>query len=341
MDKPRKKDHTITVKINGEQTPYQEEPKKKGPEPQKPPQLKVIKTNHSEPDLEEDVFLETAAAQESVEESFDWIIPESSDQEIEEIPMKTSHKITHPFSPKKTRRPIGSIVTAGIFAILIGTTIGVFMLKLVIVESDEKTGADTNTVAQEETNAGTAETTGQASGVVKEFTTYLVQGGYFSSTDGAKETETQLKSKGIPAQIIEMEGKHYIFLGAADSLETAKTLSSQYKESGVNDAFAKSIVVGEKKISDLTDGDKTFLESVPVIYQSLAQAMTDGSAKTLEGAGQPLKTNGLKNENVKKIKVELSNAYDNIQSYQKSKDKKTLTEAQQSLLTFLSLYYSM
>ncbi|WP_462412379.1 SPOR domain-containing protein [Neobacillus sp. Marseille-QA0830] len=346
MDKPRKKGNTITVKINGDPKPFQETPKKQEPEANPTPKLKVIKTGASE--AEQEVILETAAAQETAEESFDWIIPESSDQNFEEIPaksektIKSGSKLANPFTPyfKKNRRPIGSIVTVAFFAILIGTTIGLFMLKLVIVESDDK--PVTGTITEEEEKAsGTTDTEDKTSATIKEIATYLVQGGIFTSTDSAKDVAAQLKSKGIPAQILEMEGKQYIFLGAGDSLEAAKTLGGQYKADGVKDAFAKPLTIKEKTVSDITESDKEFLESVPAIYQTLTQAITNPSEESLGKAEQSLKTSGLKNEKVQKLKTELSNAHENIQSYQKSKDKKKLNEAQQNLLDFLAQYYSM
>ena len=36
-------------------------------------------------------FIETAAAKESIDESFDWIIPESSENELEEFKIVSSH----------------------------------------------------------------------------------------------------------------------------------------------------------------------------------------------------------------------------------------------------------
>ncbi|WP_042459200.1 SPOR domain-containing protein [Neobacillus dielmonensis] len=341
MDKPRKNGHTITVKINGEQKDYQETTKNKDTEDNNIPSLNGIKTSDNEPNQE--VFLETAAAQESVEESFDWIIPEPSDKEKEEILAKptsiTKSKISNPFYPKnRIGKPIRSILTTAFFAILIGTTIGLFMLNLVSVKPDEEPAASSSLV-QEETNKGTTETTNQSSATIKEFTTYLVQGGIFTTTEGAKKTADQLTAEGVPSQIFEMDGKHYIFIGAADSIEGAKKLSADYKASGVKDAFAKPFVLKEKKVADLADGDKKFMESVPSIYQALSQAVANDSAPAIDE--QSLKIADLKNDNVKKLKTALSSAFDNIQSYQKSKDTKKRTEAQESLLNFLSIYYSM
>jgi stage II sporulation protein B len=357
VDKPNK-GNTIKIKLNGENQPFQEEQKKNESEARIESTGKVIKIY---PNLSEsDVFFETAAAQESVDESFDWIIPESSENDIEEFkiasnnsPQKSGLKKLSSFSTntkKKNERPVGSILISATFAILIGLTIGFIMLKLVITESSDKVTTEP-TVVKEKGVTESKTTAGKTTtAVIKQLTTYVIQEGVYSSQEGAKETSTQLTSKGVPSQFVDMNGKHYLFLGVADSIETAKSLGVQYKEKGVKDVFAKPILLDEKKFSDITEKEKTFLEAVPTIYQTLSIATSSAlvtkeipkeASKALAGIKEQLNVSGIKNEKVKKLKTELASADEKLKGFQKLKDAKSLSEAQQHLLNFLSLYFSM
>jgi stage II sporulation protein B len=356
VDKP-KNGHTITIKLNGEHKKFKEEQKKSGSEPIIEPIPRVIKID---PSLSEsEVIQETAAAQESVDESFDWIIPESSDDDVEvykvvppKSPKKSSHNIITSFSFKNKKRsnwPISQIVTTAVFAVLIGTTIGFFMLKLVITDSAENPSV-LPTVVEEEKGGEKVETGKSVSAALPELHTYMIQGGVFSSKEGAQETLKQVEAKGIPAQVIEMDGKQFLFFGVADSIETAKAIGTQYKGTGVEDAFAKSLLIKEKKVSELTETEKSFIEASQTIYQTLSNASSEAlasktiseeTAKALTGLEGQLKINGIKNENVKSMKAELTSANEKVKAYQKSKKTQDLSEAQQHLLNFLAAYYSM
>ncbi|CAH2716262.1 hypothetical protein BACCIP111895_03446 [Neobacillus rhizosphaerae] len=356
MDKPNK-GHTIKIRLNGENKISQEEPQKRELEARIKPVSKVIKINRNVP--EADGFLETAVAQESIDESFEWIIPESSENDIEEFKV-VSHEKMKKNEPKKltsvstnfikkNHQPVGSILISATFAILIGLTIGVIMLKLVITESGDKAATEPKVVEEKgkETTASASKTT---TATIKQFTTFVIQGGYYTSKDGAKEVSNQLAAKGIPSQFIEMNGKYYIFLGVADSIEMAKSLASQNKESGVEGAFAKPLLLEEKKISDITKQEKSFLEAVLDIYQTLSVATTDAlltkgiseeSSKAIVSFEEQLKKSTIKTEKVKALQTELTSVDEKVKVFQKSKDTKSLAEAQQHLLNFLSLYYSL
>ncbi|MDR6122198.1 stage II sporulation protein B [Bacillus sp. SLBN-46] len=357
MDKPNK-GNTIKIKLNGENTKFEEEAPKKEPEVSTNTTTRVIKINPAP--TESDSYLETAAAQESVDESFDWIIPESSDADLVEykIATTTNTKKNGPkkntsFSSnsiKKNGRPLGSIFVSATFAILIGLTIGIFMLKMV-TEPSKKVATVPTVVEETGGTETTTTTTGKTTtAVIEQLTAYVIQGGVFSSKDGAKATADQITEKGIPSQLVEMSGKQYLFLGVADTIDMAKSLGNQYKENGVKEVFAKPLLVDEKKVADVSEKEKAFLEGAPTIYQALSivtsgamvtNSIPEESTKTLTALGEQLKVSGLKNENVKKLHAELAGADAKIKDFQKSKDEKSLSAAQQHLLNFLSVYYSM
>ena len=360
MDKP-KNGNTITIKLNGDDQSFQEGTKKIEPESTKTSYPKVIKINSNL--IDEETLSETAAAQESVDdESFDWIIPESSDQAKEEFtlanhkePKKAGLPKIAAFSTKtknKNGRSLASILLSAAFAILIGTTIGFVMLKLVITGPNEKTNTVTGpAVTEEETTPNHQPTAGKTTaGTISQFTAFAVQGGVFTSKEGAADTSAQLTARGLPNKIIEIDGKYFIYLGLADSIETAKSLSTEYKGEGAEGAFAKPLLLDEKKVSGITDKEKAFLEDVPAIYQTLSLATStallnstipDESTKALTVIEEQLNVSGIKNKDVENLKKELTYAQEKVKSFQKSKDVKNLSQAQQHLLNFISIFYSL
>jgi stage II sporulation protein B len=358
VDKPNK-GNTIKIKLNGETPPYQEFSPKKENEEISNRLPKVIKINTNLP--ESDIFLETAAAQESVDESFDWIIPESSENDIEEFKFKPSQSSKKKALPKittfssntkkKNGRPLGTILISAAFAVLIGSTIGVVMLKLVLATPSDKTLTTGPTeVTEKPVSTETRTTEGKtiATAAISQLTAYVIQGGVFSSEAGAKETSSNLASKDVPSQTIEMDGKFYLLLGVADSIEAAKALGLQYKENGIEDVFAKPLLVDEKKFSDVTKKEKAFLQAVPTIYQTLSltsssalltKSLSEDASKVLAEIEEPLKSS-VKNKKLRNLKSELVSAEEKVKAFQESKDESNLSDAQQHLLNFLSLYFS-
>jgi stage II sporulation protein B len=346
VDKPNK-GNTITIKLNGENQTFMDETNEIDSNTSNSPIPTVVKID---PDyIEQDGFLETAAAQESVDESFDWIIPETAENDIEE------YKIVSTQSSKKkggafTKNPkmkkggaFGSILISGIFAILIGTTFGFIMLKLVIADHSGKTVSVPNVVQENGTSKVDTKTT---TAVVKPLTAFVVQEGIYSSKASTTNAASKVASIGVPSQSIEIDGKEYLFLGVADSQEIAKTLGGLYKGKGVLAVFAKPLSFKEKNVPGVNGSEKSFLETVPSIYQSLAKmtssaivtkSLSEDSTKVID---EQLKDNGIKNDKVKGLKSELSTAEEKVKAYQKTNDTKSLSEAQQHLLNFLALYYS-
>ncbi|NRD75996.1 SPOR domain-containing protein [Bacillus sp. BRMEA1] len=357
MDNP-KKGGTIKIRINGDQKTFQENLQSSEPQADQKPNLRVIKISPDPPSS--DVVSETAAAQESADESFDWVIPESSNDEFEPY-MVNKNPLSKkggqkniasftPFAKKKNGRAIGPVFVSAFFAILVGTAIGIFMLKLVINEPGKKTQTVPAVTEESGKTNGTADSGKSVSASIEQMTTYIVQGGIYSSQDGAKDTVNQLNAKQIPAKIIDMNGKTYIFLGVADSIETAKSLCDQYKQNGAEDAFAKPLLVDGKKLSGITSTEKTFIETMPAIYKSLsnaasaaltANALPEDSLKAITALQKQLTSKDVKNSKVKKMQDELISANENIMSFQKSKDSKSLNDAEQHLLNYLSYYFSL
>lgn len=355
MDKP-KKDNTVTIKINGEKQTFIEEAKNKEQVINNSPFHKVIKIDTSFE--EEEVLLETAAAKESVDENFDWIIPESAEEDIDEYKVvrnensqkknkkKSSSSMTN--NKKMNRGPLVPVLFSVIFAILLGTTFGFIMYKLVITDPSKKAVADPKTIVEDK-GTKTVELK-PTSAVLKPLTVIVVQEGQYSTKESAKDAADKVALKGIPTQSIEINGKHYLLLAVTDSMEIAKTIGGLYKEKGIKAFMPKSLAVDEKNVSDINESEKVFLETSSSIYQTLSKATSiaittkaipDDAIKELASIEGQLKITNSKNEKVKGLNAELTIANEKVKAYQKGKDPKNLNDAQQHLLNFLSYYYSL
>jgi stage II sporulation protein B len=357
VDKPNT-GNTIKIKLNGETQNFSEEPIKKEQESSKDSFTKVITID--EDSSGQDGYLETAAAKEPIDESFDWIIPESSDNDIKEYKVVSSQSLKKggkkksfslsTFSTKRNGGVFKSILVTAVFAILIGSSLGVLMLKLVISDNS-KPAVTVPTVVDKGSDKGSETTGGNSSSIViGAQTAFIVQGGAFSSKDAASGAANEAKSKGAPAQTVTMNEREFMFLGVADSIETAKQMESHYEANGFDDVLPKQIPIAEKTVSGITEGEKVFLEAVPAIYQQLSKvtsnAILSGSisseaSKEVTGLGDRLNQSDLKNEKVKNLNIELSSALEKVKAFQEKKKKDSLIEAQQHLLNFLSVYYSL
>jgi stage II sporulation protein B len=355
VDKP-KAGNTIKIKLNGESKSFKEEPIKKNE--QSGEEFTTIKIDPKM--IDQDVFIETAAAKESIDESFDWIIPESSDNDLKEFkiisqqkPTKNNKKITtfSTISKKRNGDVLRSIIVTTVFAILIGTSFGVIMLKFF---ADNNKPAITQPAVEnkggaKDTDKSPASTT---SAVIGAQTVFVVQGGVFSSEAAAKEGIEQVKGTGNPAQTLAIDGKNFMFLGVADSLESAKQLGTHYKANGVSEVFAKQIAIGEKKVMEINESEKSFLEASVAVFQQLSNvtassiftnSISDETIKTVSGLGDQISkdTSKLSNEKVKNLNSDLTKAVEKVKAFQQTKETKTLVEAQQHLLNFLTVYYSL
>jgi stage II sporulation protein B len=340
LDKPNK--GQITIKLNGEKQNIVES-KKIYPEMSNDP---YMENQNDFPDIEQETFLETASAQETVDESFDWIIPDMTENEIEEYKIASSHSTSKKSTPLKKipGRSYSSIIFPGIFAILIGTTFGFLMLKLVLTEHSNKAITEPVAVEQQGTKEEAANTT---SAVIKSFTPYVVQEGMYTTKASASDAAKKAEGLGLPAKAINIGGKEFLFLGVADTQDTAKKIGGLFKEKGIEGFYAKPLAMDEKTVSNVNEIEKTFLETVPSVYQSLSKMTSDAivTKKIAEDKTKEidvlLSETGIKSDTVKQIRAELFAAEEKLKSYQKTKQTKDLTASQQHLLNFLSQYYAL
>lgn len=343
---------TITIKINGKNQPFVDDNKGTEQHPNyKFPESAVQKEEDSSQG-----YHETAASQEASEESFDWILPQQNSKTMEVDSYKVMKNTTYSQkkNPSKTSKVGGKknngalkkIMLTAVFAVLIGTSFGVLMLKLVVSDRSNSTTTQNAVAVNEATTA--SGTSSKLAVPLQSFSTYIVQEGVYSSPDAAKEVAKQAVNKGIPATTITMNGQNYLFIGLADTIETAKALGSLYRNKGVGEPYAKLVTLPAKKVKVSSTEEKQFLQNTGNDFQLLSKATASAIlSSSTTGETQKASEINLTNEKqistlkLKKMAAALTGAKDQLLSYEKSKDIQELYRAEQYLLTFLNIYYSL
>lgn len=343
MDK-LKSGRTITIKINGKNQPFIDEQKKEEYQIGSDPSESASKAQ-----IEQEGFHETAASQELEEESFDWILPEvKAGPPITSVYKKATSSV-----PKKNKvstafknpSSFKSIIFTVIFAVMVGTSFGILMLRLVVSNHSKPAAVETSTPASP---AGIEATSGSATAAMKSFTIYVIQEGVYSSNESAKGIAKLAAEKNVPAGVIEINGQYFLFLGIANSLDGAKGMESIYKDKGINEPYSKALTVPEKSLANLTQKEKTFIEAAPDYFTTLSKA----ASSAMSGAVIPadvqksllsiaISDQGIQNKQIKNMAAALAGAIEELKSYDKSKDEQSVGKAEQHLLTFLQLYYSL
>jgi stage II sporulation protein B len=349
----QRSNRTITIKINGAEREFTEDVKENIVEPPKD----RIESSHSS-ELE-DGFLEVAATEQAIDESFDWILPNHEDDEIEEIEeyviakKPVEKKRNNVLSLKKSLKgkqgtgPIKSILFSVVLAILIGTSFGFLVLKLVINEANVENTV--TTIPEESTPAKQTPAGATVPLQLEGFETYIVQGGVFSSIDSAKIEEERFKGLGIPAQILEGNGQAILVVGIADSIESAKAIGSEIKARGI-DVFAKPYPVPQKDLQDLTSVEVALLEKVGTLYQTLANLSAssmlaepvDGTIlQELNDFLLTIDKQEIKSIKIEQMRKELAATIEKLTAYSQGQKHTLAIEGQQQLLSFIGTYFSL
>ncbi|USK58968.1 hypothetical protein [Peribacillus asahii] len=291
MDKSNQ-ENGFTIKINGQEKSFKE---------------------HSDP-IEEGRT--EAAAVESPDESFDWVLP----NEIIPAPNPKKKGKIHPYPQPRRPWKLKTPFILAIVAIVVGTSLGFLAIRTITAEQTVTPPVE----VEEEKPAVVppAEQTSEGATVQ----TFLVQGGVFSTEEAAKEVQATLQAKKLPAEVFKMENEYYLFLGVAESLAATKELALEYKTQDV-DVFWKELRFKAKIAED---------DAAVDVYSSLAELSaaklrnTDSSVDLQQVTKQ---LNGVQLSGNKEGKKRLMEASELLQKNQAS-------EAQEKLLLFLQTIVS-
>ncbi|WP_458474647.1 hypothetical protein, partial [Acinetobacter soli] len=142
VDKP-KSEKTITIKINGKDRPFQEKKEEK-----KGKTWELRQLDRKQEQTEFFASIQTAAGKEA-DDSFDWILPEETeDEDIKEYKIATPPNspaenglstLARKFRGRNKQGFLTSIFLAVFFAVLLGTSFGFIMLKLVFTDQAAET----------------------------------------------------------------------------------------------------------------------------------------------------------------------------------------------------------
>lgn len=241
MKKRQAKKQGLKVNINGKEETIHEEDH----QPKKEQEDGVTFSNWEEKRQTEQ---ETAASQEDPskpkEEDFQW--DDAADHIYHSDP-----KVVKPYQKKKgsfdqklskNRGPFKRVMTTIVFAVVLGTGLGVFALSLSKEGSANLTGGDHVNVSasgkQSSMKAGgdapqatSADETDEKKedAVSGSFSTFVVQAGKFSSEKGADDLVASLKDAGYAGKKVSMDDGYYVIAGLA-------------KEQGMTSAVGKKLI---------------------------------------------------------------------------------------------------
>lgn len=342
----------VVIKINGERRSFSEETNK--------PEMESVENAQPEttpepalPVVKNDAHTETAASKELSDDVFDWILPEAEEVQGETSRLEPSGD--EQYFPKIKIKQAGAVkkmIFAVVLAVLVGTSLGMIMLKLVSLDELKQAASSLPGFFINNKKATPASASVPAV-TLKPWIAYVVQGGVYSSKESANTVVSQAATIGIPADLIEMGGMQFVMIGVANSLEEAKSLGSYLQEKGFTDVYPRSLAIPEKKLTGLNSDEAAFIKDAaalfPILTSSTAAQGNSGplpnetmnAITTLEGNMAKISSKNLANGKLRNLQKDITQAADQVKAYQATNDSSKLAEAQQDLLNFLTNYYSL
>ncbi|QQZ10714.1 hypothetical protein [Heyndrickxia vini] len=311
-----------------------------------------IKINGKERPINEDMTIhdwksakeETAVGAETKDEQFDWILPDIDENQIQEFKkINYTKKSTASFPNKLRKNPnkqVTKLFLSIITAVSIGVLIGLFMLKVVIYQSNITQKAHSTSTQNE--NPTQKNNSGKTAYIqIPALTAAVIQGGIYKNPEPIVQS---IKQKGLPAVVLPISNQQYIYIGVAGDLQSAKNLAKQYEKKGVA-VFAKELTIEGKSIPIQSNDEKKFISASIPLFQLLSKEIANSylTGDTDKDAFGALKTKLTEITNLKDIKNKQLELMKNIQiqsfqtltAFQSNQDKQELIKAQTSLLSYL------
>jgi stage II sporulation protein B len=293
---------------------------------------------------------EIAASQESLDDHFDWILPDQTEEEtLQEYIIAPKQYNKQKKKPgiaiwnKKNNRNKGAyatIILTIFFAILLGSAFGVTILKLVTADTEAKLP-----VTEKVDSVPEKTPAGSESLKLGSINVFVLQNNIFSTEAAAQEMRQVIEGKGINAEIFPVNGQYAIYMGIAGSLEEAKKTGETIKASGV-DMYAKPVEIIGGTADGLSAEEVQFLQQAPEIFSILSTGTAGNSevlqkVETFQSMLGKLSDKEGKDKNMLKAMMSMETASKAFLTYQQTKDGKQLVDMNQALLSFLSAYQSL
>ncbi|PLT30146.1 SPOR domain-containing protein [Peribacillus deserti] len=298
---------------------------------------------------------ETAAASESAEESFDWILPDPAGSDdktkssLSPYVVKTKKtKDTGKLKGFKKITFIPSMWISILLAVVVGTSLGFIVLKTVTGQDMAEPGAvpastPSNSVPlKDESGGGTALGVSNAPALKA----FVVQGGIYSKEKAAQSVRDSLSDTGVPVKITQLEDKYVLLLGVAESMEAAKSLAVYMKGQNI-DSFWKEISFSGTSKKGLTSKEIQYLKDLTAVYQMLSEKTASSIIDTESSIkGEKLKSgiekvekhSAIENKNLAQMEKAIKEA---SSLYLSSTDTASQYKTQSKLLDFLGLYSNL
>ena len=319
MDKPTR-ERTIIVNINGEKREY--------------------RWISSEDPGSLDTIEEIASTVEEEQQPPLWIMPE---EEVEDkmVPKSKPSKKTAFLKYVKVNKL--RVLGAGIpvlVALMTGTLFGVVVLKIVLFGG----GAEETLKGQDSIPVLGSNASEPVDGkkMDKNLNAFVVQGGVYSSESAAEQRASLIEGDGIPTIILEQEGKYFIYIGAAATLEETKKLALLYKEDGVDTYWKEIRFQGETKKA-YTEKEKEIIQNM---LHNTEQYTKVASAALLDNESDDKPDiKSIKMENIPKELQNLHNLNESMNktwsAYQSNPEEASLMQLQKCVLQFLDEWYKL
>lgn len=267
----------------------------------------------------------SAAKDEKKEDEFEWVLPEEEENDDPKVVSpyrkkkgasgKNSHKKNNGLFPSSIKR----VTTTVVFAVLIGSGLGLFALSLSSDGDAPSTTASTEPVnedskgseMQDTDNTGSA-AEGSGDGSVS---TYAVQAGLYSSEEGAKSVADQLIADGYAAATLAMDEGYYVIAGIAEDKKLTSALSQTLIDNGkeawggkelsftidasISDSFKKACELSAIAITgeQVPESEISALESaVADINGEESAGLKEGILKSIEYLKEPSAESGWKSQ---------------------------------------------
>ncbi len=245
--------------------------------------IKVNGKDRPVTEIKEEQEIAAAIDRESIDTPFEWILPKDiqssnayffhqsrSEKQLEDYePISYDRKPGLPIHRKKQRMSFkGQLPTPKVpfqfpkrmlfpigGAVIIGCMIGLVVLMIFTGEEfQSQTQTQPATVKQDDpgTAAGTSETPDGTATMDVNVSTYIVQGGVFSTSENGQEFVEKIKASGFAAAMDPEDNR--VLIGVGGSMDSVKSLASDY-QAIVEDAYAKEWTISRDAIA-VTDENK-------------------------------------------------------------------------------------
>ncbi|PGT88170.1 MULTISPECIES: SPOR domain-containing protein [Bacillaceae] len=311
---------TVKIKINGKDRPVSDKESKN----------EEYQISSWEEKLQAEKEMASAKKE---EEDFPWLLPDEDDSIFEDDPKVVtpkkkkilSNSTVAPFVYSKKAKsksnfvtfPLKQMFTVILMAIFLGVGFGYIALNFLsnkdMPEASVPTVVTNDTPDAASTEGGNTEEPAAASTSTATLQLYVVQGGIFSTKEGADTVSSTIKNKGLASTVIEADGSFTVLAGIGKEKAETEALNNLYKQNSFNDFW------GGKQLSLSIATTKTpdqWVSSI-VTLSSLASQATNGQSVNqdeVSAVESQLKEIETANDTEKSLLSKLSEAAANVKA---------------------------